>query len=207
MFPPLNPTGGITVAERVSEEYRKEKRVIWKDKQCYSHLGFLDDVLTKHLSCIQSKPEDERNCKKIIDKVNSLLDGFMSKTAPKQEPTGPPPKYGMSKSAKSVWRGVKYLKAHAFGSTEMIVSMTNGDLDMSIEGVLPAQSEARKALLRDIHGAIQRDNAFTACQLVIGARVPVSKFVHRASQTQCDLSIGNSTAVLKSKLLGQVGYK
>lgn len=101
-----------------------------------------------------------------------------------------------------------------FGSTEMGVSLPGGDLDISLEGELLKKTKKgeikagskkdRKDLLGDVHRTLRANGMLKTGELVLGARVPVSKFVEKCSGIHCDLTIGNTAAVLKCRLMYMV---
>lgn len=104
-----------------------------------------------------------------------------------------------------------------FGSTAMGVSLAGGDLDISLEGEMvvrskkgnpkPVSKKDKMDLLRDVHRVFMASGMLRAGELVTRARVPVSKFVDRGSCVHCDLSIRNTTGVLKSHLMYMVRYR
>ena len=114
---------------------------------------------------------------------------------------------------------VEDLSLHAFGSSVMGISRPGGDLDISLEGVVvvgsgksvrlsDAAKDFKIRLLREVHGVLRSQAHFRRgrgmSELVTGARWPISKFVEAVTGINCDLSIGNTTGVFKSAVLGEV---
>ncbi|GMH36229.1 hypothetical protein BSKO_04097 [Bryopsis sp. KO-2023] len=110
---------------------------------------------------------------------------------------------------------VQFLSLKAFGSSEMGLSFKGGDLDISLEGSVGSErlghwrmcgrqgSKFEKDLLREVHRVLRKKH-FGKSELVLGTRIPVSKFTEKHTGIECDLSVGNSLGVFKSRLLGKV---
>ena len=114
---------------------------------------------------------------------------------------------------------VQNLRIVPFGSFVMGTSGCDSDLDVTLEGdiadpdisVTGRLSEAKRdfkiALLTEIHNLLVRGKylyPWKGTRLIRDARVAISRFRENFHGTPCDLSIGNTIGIFKSRLLATV---